>query len=119
MEALKPTNIPAMRERYEAAVAKEKRLEAATQPIMKINKKADDGMAKKDRNNKRKKTDEVESNESDVDSEEDAKKSKKPKPRKKKKAAVVNEAALKNVGALKEEDEVQEGIAWSDSEESN
>jgi len=119
LEALKPTNIPAMRERYEAAVAKEKRLEAATQPIMKINKKADDGMAKKDRKNKRKKTDEVESNESDADSEEDAKKSKKPKPRKKKKAAVVNEAALKNVGALKEEDEVQEGIAWSDSEESN
>jgi hypothetical protein len=35
---------------------------------------------------------------------------------KKKKKAVVNKADLKNVAALKEEDGVHEGIAWSDSE---
>jgi hypothetical protein len=35
---------------------------------------------------------------------------------KKKRQAVVNEEDLKNVAALKEEEEVQEGIAWSESE---
>jgi len=50
------------------------------------------------------------------DSEEEAQKRKKTKPRAKKKKAVVNEADLKNVEALNEEDEVEEGIVWSDSD---
>lgn len=117
LEALKPSNVPSMRERYETAVAKEKRLEAATQPMMKkqqqqkaSNEKVNDGKSKRKRK-------EEEENDSDADSvEEETKKKKKTKPKKKRKAAVVNEADLKNVEALKEEDEVQEGIVWSDSD---
>ena len=105
LEALKPTNVPTMRERYESAIAKEKRLEAATQPAMKASKKDND-----DDKNKRKRKD-MGANGSD-DEEESKKKT---RPKKKKKAPVVNEDDLNNVNALEEEDEVQEGI-WSDSE---
>lgn len=112
LEALKPTNVPTMRERYESAIAKEKRLEAATQPAMKASKKDND-----DDKNKRKRKD-MEANESgeeEENEEEVAASKKKTKPKKKKKAVVVNEDDLNNVEALEEEDEVQEGI-WSDSE---
>ena len=110
LEALKPTNVPTMRERYESAIAKEKRLEAATQPAMKASNDDD--------KNKRKRKD-MEANESGEEEEEENEKvaasKKKTKPKKKKKAVVVNEDDLNNVKALEEEDEVQEGI-WSDSE---
>ena len=109
LEALKPTNVPTMRERYEGAIAKEKRLEAATQPAMKASNDND--------KNKRKRKD-MEANESgeeEENEEEVAASKKKTKPKKKKKAVVVNEDDLNNVEALEEEDEVQEGI-WSDSE---
>ena len=110
LEALKPTNVPTMRERYESAIAKEKRLEAATQPAMKASNDND--------KNKRKRKD-MEANESGEEEEEENEKvaasKKKTKPKKKKKAVVVNEDDLNNVEALEEEDEVQEGI-WSDSE---
>jgi nucleolar complex protein 2 len=115
LEALKPSNTPSMGKRYEASVAKEKRLEAATQPVMKAKAKAvadADGKGGKTKSGNKRKSDEV-SNESD--SEEESPKPKKTKPKTKKKA-VVNEADLKNVEALKEEDEVEEGIVWSDSE---
>ena len=109
LEALKPKNVPTMRERYESAIAKEKRLEAATQPAMKASNDND--------KNKRKRKD-MEANESgeeEENEEEVAASKKKTKPKKKKKAVVVNEDDLNNVEALEEEDEVQEGI-WSDSE---
>ena len=109
LEALKPTNVPTMRERYESTIAKEKRLEAATQPAMKASNDND--------KNKRKRKD-MEANESgeeEENEEEVAASKKKTKPKKKKKAVVVNEDDLNNVEALEEEDEVQEGI-WSDSE---
>ena len=110
LEALKPTNVPTMRERYESTIAKEKRLEAATQPAMKASNDDD--------KNKRKRKD-MEANESGEEEEEEneevAASKKKTKPKKKKKAVVVNEDDLNNVEALEEEDEVQEGI-WSDSE---
>ncbi|KAL7542427.1 hypothetical protein ACHAXR_011768 [Thalassiosira sp. AJA248-18] len=116
LEALKPPNVPAMRERYESAVAKEKRLEAATLPIMKQQqakgKKADDGKAKR----KRKDDEEEKEGGNESGEEEDGKAKKAKSKAKKKKKAVVNEADLKNVEALKEEDEVQEGIEWSDSD---
>ena len=113
LEALKPANVPSMGERYDAAVAKERRLEAATQPMMRASKKkADDAMAKKggdekDGSDKRKRN---------LDLEEEGEAKSKPK-KKKKKAAVVNEADLKNVEALKEDDDVQEGIVWSSDSE--
>jgi hypothetical protein len=121
LEALKPANVPSMGERYDAAVAKERRLEAATQPMMRANKKkADDAMAKKggdekDGSDKRKRKDEDE--ESDLDLEEEGGEAKSKPKKKKKKAAAVNEADLKNVEALKEDDDVQEGIVWSSDSE--
>ena len=39
MEALKPPNVPGMRERYKLAVAKERRLEAVTHPPLKADDK--------------------------------------------------------------------------------
>mmetsp|Transcript_19836 Transcript_19836/g.39711 ORF Transcript_19836/g.39711 Transcript_19836/m.39711 type:complete len:888 (-) Transcript_19836:44-2707(-) len=116
LEALKPTNTPSMGKRYEASVAKEKRLEAATQPVMKAKTKASlnaDGEGSKMKSGNKRNSDEVND---ESDSEEEAQKRKKTKPRAKKKKAVVNEADLKNVEALNEEDEVEEGIVWSDSD---
>lgn len=118
LEALKPSNIPTMRERHDAAVSKEKRLEAAANPLVSSSKsKSDDG---KDRKKKKQEqiaeVDESSDDEKfeDDESEEDEKP---PKPvTKKRKLAVVNEADLKNIEALEEDDEIREGVVWSDSE---
>ena len=116
LEALKPANTPSMGERYDASVAKEKRLEAATQPVMKAKPKstpdATSQGSKKKSGNKRKNEDVDE----DSDSDEEDQRQKKSTPKSKKRVTVVNEADLKNVEALKEEDEVQEGVVWSDSD---
>lgn len=115
LEALKPANTPSMGERYDASVAKEKRLEAATQPVMKAKPKSTSDASqgsKKKSGNKRKNEDVDE----DSDSDEEDQRQKKSKPKSKKRVTVVNEADLKNVEALKEEDEVQEGVVWSDSD---
>jgi hypothetical protein len=121
LEALKPSNVPGMRDRYESAVAKERRLEVVTRPAMKANdKKAlgyDDNDFVKDTQDKRKRKGGEEDSNSDEEEKKVVQKLKKAiMPKKKRKAAVVNEADLNNVAALKEQDEVQEGIAWSDSE---
>ena len=114
LEALKPSNTPSMGERYEASVSKEKRLEAATQPVMKTKAKVTpdaSSVGKKNKSGGKRKSEEVNG---DSDSEEEEQKRKK-KPKSKKKSVTVNEDDLKNVGALDEEDEVKEGI-WSDSD---
>jgi hypothetical protein len=117
LEALKPNNIPSMRERYESAVAKEKRLEAATQPARKESNNVTASMGK-DTMNKRNRN-----NQDDIDrdgeiggGEDEKVKLQKAKKIKKTKKVVVNNEDLNNVDALKEEDEVQEGIVWSDDE---
>ena len=125
LEALKPPNVPSMRERYESAVAKERRLEVATRPATKANDKKvrayddddddDDDDIVNETLDKRKRKGEEGGGDSDEDGKKEEQKSKKSTPRKKRKA-VVNEADLKNVAALKEEDEVHEGVEWSDSE---
>jgi len=120
LEALKPTNTPSMRERYDSSVSKEKRLEAATDPLVGSKKKGDaaKGKGEDKTKGKRKKAETVDEESDDEKFEEEEaqpKITKQPKS-KKRKAAVINEADLKNVEALKEEDEVQEGIVWSDSE---
>ncbi|GFH48421.1 hypothetical protein CTEN210_04897 [Chaetoceros tenuissimus] len=94
LEILRPPNAPTMGERYEMAIAKERRLEVASQP----------DMSKKSAAKKETKA-----------SENKATPSKKTKNAPKKKNQ-VDEEALKNTGALEEQDEVQEGIEWSDSE---
>ena len=120
LEALKPSNIPGMSERYESAVAKERWLEVVTRPAMKVNdKKAlgyDDDDFVKDTQDKRKRKGGEEDGDSDKEEKKVMRKSKKAMPKKKRTTAVVKEADLKSVAALKEQDEVQEGIAWSDSE---
>ena len=118
LEALKPNNIPSMRERYESAVAKEKRLEAATQPARKESNNVTASMDK-DTKNKRNSSnqDDIDRDGEICDGEDDEKvKLQKAKKIKKTKKVVVNNEDLNNVDALKEEDEVQEGIVWSDDE---
>ena len=92
-----------MGERYEMAIAKEKRLEAAQQPILSeaAKKKAKEQVLAKD---------------SDNNLEEENKQQKKKSNKRKKKKIALNEDDLNNVDALKEVDEVEEGIDWSDSD---
>jgi hypothetical protein len=103
IEVLKPNNIPSMGERYEMTIAKEKRLEIAEQPVMskaaKMKIEAEKNAKAQEERKKR------------------AKASKQAKKLKKKKEKMqVNEEDLKNVDALNEEDEVEEGVDWVDSE---
>ena len=124
LEALKPVNIPSMGERYEAAASREKRLEAATLPTT-VNSEGAEGRKKetistentKNPKHKRKSLGEVESDsDSDLEKEQAEQQAKPQKKKKKKKAKVINEADLKNVEALEEEDEVEEGVVWSDTD---
>jgi len=109
LEALKPTGTPSMRERYESAIAKEKRLEAAAQPKMKKSDNTRVGDEKKRKGDKNQQ-------QQQEGSGEDADAKSRPSKKRKNKKAVVNQADLKNVDALKEEDDVQVGIEWSDSD---
>eukprot|EP00559_Dactyliosolen_fragilissimus_P001736 CAMPEP_0184860358 /NCGR_PEP_ID=MMETSP0580-20130426/5250_1 /TAXON_ID=1118495 /ORGANISM="Dactyliosolen fragilissimus" /LENGTH=862 /DNA_ID=CAMNT_0027357427 /DNA_START=76 /DNA_END=2664 /DNA_ORIENTATION=+ len=106
LEVLKPNNEPSMSERYDSAIAKEKRLEAAMQPAI-DEKSAIKASGKRDDNDDIRKGKDATS--SDVAG-------KKQKEKSKKKLA-VNMEDLKNVGALEEQDKVAEGINWSESEE--
>jgi len=110
LEVLKPSNVPTMNDRYEASIAKEKRLEQASQPVL------SDAAKRSER--------EVAGMPSKVakdaeGSEDDGERSKSKNTRKqKKKKLEVNKKDLENIGALEEQDEVQEGIDWdSDDEE--
>jgi len=121
LEALKPAGVPGMGDRYDAAAAKERRLEEATRPATK--RKADDvprekGAEEKEgtKGGRKRKGGEEDDDDDESDTEEGEARKKSTPKKKKKKAAVVNEADLKNVEALEEEDEVQEGLDWSDDE---
>ncbi len=92
MEALKPPNVPGIRERYESAVAKERRLEVATRPAMKANDKkvrgydndGDDNDNAKDSQDKQKRNGGEEDGDSDEEEEKkEEQKSKKSMPKKK------------------------------------
>lgn len=107
LEILRPANAPTMKERYEMAIAKERRLEVASQPEL---SKAAIAKNKKTQGNNEVKDDA----EGDEDKKEKAP-SKKPKTGYQP-SWVVDEEALKNTKALEEDDEVQEGINWSESE---
>lgn len=103
IEVLKPNNIPSMGERHEMAIAKERRLETAEQPALSEAAKRKIEQEKNAQVQKEKK-----------ERQKIAKKEKNAK--KKKRKMEVNENDLKNVEALEEDDEVQEGIDWSESE---
>jgi hypothetical protein len=98
-------------------VSKEKRLEAAANPVISSAKRNPDARDK--RNKKPVETEEEESSSDDEkfehsESEEEDERSKHvPKMAK---LGVVNQADLNNVKALEEEDVVQEGVVWSDGE---
>ena len=91
LELLKPIKIPAMGERLKQLLEKEKRLEAASRPLQKTN----------------------EVKEKSKEDGEEKKKTKKRKRSKKKKSTPMIDVPE---NALEEEDEVQEGIDWSDDE---
>jgi nucleolar complex protein 2 len=101
LEALKPSNVPSMKERYESSIAKEKRLEQASQPAL------SDAAKKRARSEAAKEKEEVD--------DDDEPKSKKKKQKKKK--VEVNQKDLENIGALAEDDEIQEGIDWDSDDE--
>jgi len=101
LEALKPSNVPSMKERYESSIAKEKRLEQASQPAL------SDAAKKRARSEAAKEKEEVD--------DDDEPKSKKKKQKKKK--VEVNQKDLENIGALEEDDEIQEGIDWDSDDE--
>ena len=105
LEVLKPGNVPCMGERYEAFIAKEKRLEAASQPAL------SEGAKKKAQAEAARQQKEAE------DKAKKESKTKKKKVKKEKKKLEVNQTDLDNVDALEEEDEVQEGIDWDSEDE--
>ena len=119
LEALKPNNVPSMKERYDAGVSKEKRLEAVANPLVSLNKKHGVNDDKKKKQQVVEEEEEESSDDEkfeDEDSDEVDGETQTKTASKKRKVTVVNEADLKNVKALEEEDDVQEGIVWSDSE---
>ena len=117
LEVLKPVTAPSMRERYDAAVSKEKRLEAVTNPLVSSKNKTGKHSNNKS-NQKIANAGEEESSDDerfeDCDSSDEGNNQTDVAPKRKFKA--INDADLKNVKALEEEDEVQDGIIWSDSE---
>lgn len=107
LEILRPANTPTMKERYDMTIAKERRLEVASQPelskvaLEKNKKLIEDAVSK------------------DIVASKDngeGKGGQKKNPANKKRNLEVDEQALKNTKALELEDEVQEGIDWSESE---
>mmetsp|Transcript_4939 Transcript_4939/g.6378 ORF Transcript_4939/g.6378 Transcript_4939/m.6378 type:complete len:859 (+) Transcript_4939:142-2718(+) len=106
LEVLKPNNVPSMGERYEMAIAKEKRLETAEQPIL---SKAAKAKARKEKQaEEQKKAREAAVAKRKLDAQQS---------KKKKQKIEINESDLNNVEALEEDDEVEEGIDWSNSED--
>jgi len=95
LELLRPIHNPSMGARYKASLEKEKRLEVASRPIQKTAQQAKKPNAE--------------------DSEE--KKSNKRKRSKKKKKSEAPKMSDVPKDALEQEDEVHEGIDWSDDEE--
>jgi len=116
IEVLKPNNAPSMGERYDMAIAKERRLEVASQPEV--------GRAAKEKAKKMKQQAMEDAQaqaqaKKDKDSNSTGTSNRKSKGKGKGKinSLRLDEEALQNVEALEEEDEVQEGIDWSESEE--
>ena len=91
LEVLKPITTPSMGERYKQSIEKEKRLEAATRPVQKATK----------------------SQERETEDPEEKKGKKKTKKKKK----PVSASAMATDDALDQQDEVEEGINWSDEDE--
>lgn len=101
LEALKPNEAPSMRQRYEASVSKENRLESATQPV--LSKAAKKKAMMKQEEEKKK-------------AEAASKKRKLNDSKKEKKKAKLASVDLNQDSRDLGDDEVKEGIDWSDEE---
>lgn len=98
LEVLKPINTPSMSERFKKSIEKEKRLEVASRPIQKTNKQKQEA--------------------NDDEAEDEPIVGRNKRKRNKKSNKTEKSAIAKfDEGALKQEDEVEEGINWSDDEE--
>jgi hypothetical protein len=103
LEVLRPHSTPSMGQRYKLSLEKEKRLEAANKPIQ---KKTING---KNQRNTREETD---------NDDEKSKETKSKKKRKKnKRVETTFDGGVMAQGNIDQEDEVEEGINWSDDEE--
>ena len=104
LEVLRPHSTPSMGQRYKLSLEKEKRLEAANKPIQ---KKTSNG---KNQKNTREET--------DKDDDEISKETKSQKKRRKKNKRVDTfDGGVMAQGNIDQEDEVEEGINWSDDDE--
>jgi hypothetical protein len=106
LEVLKPTDEPSMGDRYDAAIAKENRLEAAVRPATKV--KAPEG-----------EPDGEESGDSDEEELRPSKKQKGKGSTGKNGKGHTEEMHLTSKEAFELEDEVQEGIDWMDEDENS
>lgn len=97
LELLRPMNTPSMGARYKESLEKEKRLEAATRPLQK--------------------TAEQTKEDAEDDDSEEKKSNKRKRSKKKKSKAEAPKMSDVLKDALEQEDEVHEGIDWSDDEE--
>ena len=99
LEVLKPINTPSMSARFKKSIEKEKRLEVASRPIQKT-------------------SDQSKKKEDEADDEPIVGRNKRKRNKKKTKAEEKKKSVAKmDEGALDQEDEVEEGINWSDDEE--
>lgn len=115
LEILKPPSEKNMKERYDASIAKEKRLQSAVQP--RISKKA---LAAAEEQSKKMRQEQQEAYKAEMAKSEDEEQENKKKKKKKKKTKALPEANkfdLENVSSLQEEDKVKEGVDWSDDED--
>jgi len=102
LEVLRPVSIPSMGQRYKQSLEKEKRLEAANKPFQNPSKG----------NNQKKGREGVDN--SDKSKETMSKRKSKKNKRGKK---MVDDGETMPQGNIDQEDEVEEGINWSDDEE--
>jgi len=102
LEVLRPSSIPSMGQRYKQSLEKEKRLEAASKPFQKPSK-----------GKNQKKGREGVDNSDETKETMSKRKSKKNKRGKK----MVDDGETMPQGNIDQEDEVEEGINWSDDEE--
>lgn len=101
-----------MKERYDASIAKEKRLQSAVQP--RISKKA---LAAAEEQSKKMRQEQQEAYKAEIAKSEEEPENKKKKKKKTKALPLANKFDLENVSSLQEEDKVKEGVDWSDDED--
>jgi hypothetical protein len=109
LEILRPTHAPTMGERYDMAIAKERRLEASSQPEV----------GNRTKKHEKRVREQVTVEAQDEEIQVTPRKTSNAKIKNKKQKIELDKKALENTNALQEEDEVKEGIDWSASDDSS